>query len=41
MDKLLKNANKMMKLVGLNDYIDEIEVGLQKNFIPTYDLGLS
>lgn len=40
-DELLENANNMRELVGLNDYIDKIEIKPQRNLIPACDLGLS
>lgn len=40
MDKLLEDANNMGELVGLNDYLNKIEIGPQKNFISTHDLEL-
>lgn len=41
MDELLEDANNMGKLVDLNNYVDEIEVESQRNFISACDLGLS
>ena len=31
----MKNVDNMAKLVGLNEYMDELEIGLQRNLINT------
>lgn len=40
-DELLEDANNMGELIGLNDYVDEVEIEPQRNFISAHDLGLS
>ena len=34
-DRLIKDADNMAKLLGLNEYIDELEIGPQRNLINT------
>ena len=39
-NRLMKNADNMAKLIGLNEYVDELEIGLRRNFInikPVWD----
>ena len=35
MDRLIKNADNMAKLVDLNEYVDELKTGSQQNLIST------
>lgn len=40
LSKLLKDANDIAELKGLNNYVDEIEIEPQRILIPTHNLKI-